>query len=152
MHWLLWLELIVLSLFMQSPIYTSDFAKMLIIFKEPGSKWMSLSRSRLQQLYLQYNSRHKHITGHNKFPVSIRVCMWVAEVYSMQACINIRLSNTQDCSFSMIYSFQLSTVWNGYDSNKYMSAWCTINSMKRHWNISVVAHVLYHSSMHFKPV
>ncbi len=33
MHWLLWLELIVLSLLMQSPIYTSDFTKMLIIFK-----------------------------------------------------------------------------------------------------------------------
>ncbi len=33
MRWLLWLELIVLSLFMRSTKYTSDLAKMLIIFK-----------------------------------------------------------------------------------------------------------------------
>lgn len=84
---------------------------------------MSLSKSRLQQLYLQYNSRHKHITGRNKLPVSIRVCIRIAKVYTMQACINIRLSNTQDCSFSMMYSFWLSTVWNGYGNMIPINTW-----------------------------
>jgi len=53
---------------MQSPIDASDFAKMLIILrfhhimiKVPGYLTTTL----------RTGTRHKHITGHNKFPGSI---------------------------------------------------------------------------------
>lgn len=69
----------------------------------------------LPQLYVQYSTRHEHITGHNKFPGSIRVsqfevCMRIAEDYSLQACTNRIIKHSGLFILYDLYSFQLSTV------------------------------------------
>lgn len=89
MHWLLWLEFTVLSLFMQSPIYTSDFAKMLIIFKVPTCHDQGPG-------YLTHNFMYSTAPDTSTLQYTIsslgvsqfEVCMRIAEDYSLQACTN----------------------------------------------------------------
>lgn len=85
MHWLLLLEFTVLSLFMQSPIYTSDFAKMLIIFKDlvpSGCHYQVPSYHN----FTYSTAPVKHITGHNKFTGRMRVSQFAWELLKTTQC------------------------------------------------------------------